>query len=235
MSIKHKARWNAKDHTGKRFGSLVALERIPKYYNNQTAYRCVCDCGSECFKLSSSLVTGDVKSCGCKMNKRKVNDFEINDNITRVYFKCGNSFIIDSEDYNKIKDYYWSYDGKNYAYSKIMLNGKGSKIYLHRLILDLKDKNKLADHINGDSLDNRKSNLRVVTPQQNAWNHKKPSTNTSGVVGVSKSGSKWEASIIFKGENIKLGRFAEFEDAVKSRLNAEKKYYGDYRRNYADR
>ncbi len=56
----------SKDHTGKRFGLLKAVERIPHYNNTgRTYYRCVCDCGNECIVQGGSLVSGKRKSCGC--------------------------------------------------------------------------------------------------------------------------------------------------------------------------
>lgn len=56
------------DKKGMRFGKLIVLETIPKYRNNQTYYRCVCDCGNEITVKSSALLTGNTQSCGCVHN-----------------------------------------------------------------------------------------------------------------------------------------------------------------------
>lgn len=82
------------------------------------------------------------------------------------------------------------------------------------------------DHINGDRFDNRLSNLRVVTIQENARNTKRPVTNTSGVVGVhwSKAARKWRANIRVDQKLIHLGSFDSKADAVKARAEAERKH-----------
>ena len=89
-----------------------------------------------------------------------------------------------------------------------------------------------VDHINGISTrnDNRKSNLRKCTHQMNMCNYSKPKNNTSGVTGVSWDNrySVWKAYITYRNKRINLGTYNDFKDAVKARLLAEKKYFGDY-------
>ena len=82
------------------------------------------------------------------------------------------------------------------------------------------------DHINGDGLDNRIVNLRDVPQKLNLRNCRARTDNTSGVTGVSwdKGKSKWAVRIYADGKSLFLGRFAEFEDAVKARKDAEPKY-----------
>lgn len=79
------------------------------------------------------------------------------------------------------------------------------------------------DHINGKRSDNRISNLRAVTRQENGRNQKRYSTNTSGVTGVYwfKQTQKWVAQIIVNGKNIHLGYFDCFLAASMVRLKAE--------------
>lgn len=62
------------DHTGERFGSLVAVQRLPKYSKNQTYYKCVCDCGSEKIVLSSNLTNKHTTSCGCYRKTKRTNE-----------------------------------------------------------------------------------------------------------------------------------------------------------------
>ena len=54
-----------KDYTGQKFNRLLVLERLPKYKNGYTYYRCRCDCGNEIIVFSSAFVCGKTKSCGC--------------------------------------------------------------------------------------------------------------------------------------------------------------------------
>jgi len=80
-----------------------------------------------------------------------------------------------------------------------------------------------VDHINGDRSDNRICNLRDVTSAENKRNASMPSTNTSGVVGVSfdKSRNKWLATITLSNRAKNLGRFDNKNDAITARKNAE--------------
>lgn len=82
------------------------------------------------------------------------------------------------------------------------------------------------DHINGNRLDNRWSNLRAATPALNAKNQRKRSTNSSGVTGVSwhKHAGKWFAEIMVDRKKHSLGYFDELSDATEARKNAEIEY-----------
>ena len=81
------------------------------------------------------------------------------------------------------------------------------------------------DHINGDPLDNRLSNLRLTTSSGNARNRGISSTNTSGMTGVSKSRyhtKPWKASIYNDGRNCHLGVYKTKAEAIAARIGAEK-------------
>ena len=82
-----------------------------------------------------------------------------------------------------------------------------------------------VDHINGTKDDNRRVNLRRVDSQTNGRNTSIPSTNTSGIMGVSwhKASGKWGASINTNKKHIHLGVFARKADAAKARKDAEEK------------
>ena len=83
------------------------------------------------------------------------------------------------------------------------------------------------DHIDGNPLNNRIENLRVVTNQENSKNQKLRCTNTSGVMGAyfHKRDQKWIAQIKVDGKLIFLGYFGTFEEAVAARKSAES-FYG---------
>lgn len=89
---------------------------------------------------------------------------------------------------------------------------KGSKsVYLHREIMGVTFNNQFVDHINGNTLDNRRCNLRICTSQQNIWNSKpRPFKGTY----FDKSRNKF--SVIFPiptGERVHLGRFVDQQEA----------------------
>jgi hypothetical protein len=93
-----------------------------------------------------------------------------------------------------------------------------------------------VDHKNHNKFDNRKSNLRIVNRSQNMMNKSKRSDNTSGVTGIrfNKDINKWTATINENKKYHYLGSFDNIEDAIQARINAEKKYFGEYRYEFAD-
>ncbi|USK58148.1 HNH endonuclease [Peribacillus asahii] len=84
------------------------------------------------------------------------------------------------------------------------------------MITGAADKN-VVDHINRDTLDNRRANLRVVTHKENALNRKVQKNNSSGVTNVRIHGlsNKWQAYIRIDNKFISLGLFADKEVAGK--------------------
>ena len=89
---------------------------------------------------------------------------------------------------------------------------------------------RIVDHIDRDKLNNHIDNLRWATHSQNGMNRSAPKSNKSSQTGVhyDKSNKKWTAQIGLNRKNIYLGRFENFEDAVKARLAGEQKYYEDF-------
>ncbi len=73
--LKHEVaeKYRSVDHSGERFGKLIAVKRLPKYNGTKrTYYRCLCDCGGEKIVLSDNLVSGSTKSCGCLQRKPSI-------------------------------------------------------------------------------------------------------------------------------------------------------------------
>lgn len=150
--------------------------------------------------------------------------------LAYIKLNYGKKAIIDAEYYELVKDYKWRFDGR-YAVT-------GDKAtYMHRLILDIKEAwpKVHTDHINGDGLDNRKCNLRAVTPAQNQHNSKKRVDNTAGYKGVSKrKDGSYRAYLFIKGKQIYLGGAKTALQASRLYDEGIKKYYGEYGRgNYA--
>lgn len=87
------------------------------------------------------------------------------------------------------------------------------------------------DHIDGNGLNNKWSNLRSVSHSVNGKNQKKHKTNTSGVSGVyyRKDSNRWRARIMVDDKAISLGTFKNKDDAIAARKEAEIKhnFYGD--------
>jgi len=136
--------------------------------------------------------------------------------------------IVDDDRYKYLNQWKWHYS-HGYAIRAEIIDSKQIKIYLHRFILGCPEGLEV-DHINQDKLDNRVSNLRIVTRQQNVMNKGKNSNNTSGYKGVSfqKSANKWEASIGLDGHKIYLGLFADAIDAAKVYDQSALKFHGKF-------
>lgn len=143
-------------------------------------------------------------------------------NITK-----GFKAIIDDSDFDLVSKYRWYYSN---GYAKTDIGGRKNKkrIYMHRLIMGNPIK-KEVDHINNERLDNRKSNLRVVTKLQNSFNSR-PKGGTSKFKGVSwhTMAGKWMAQIQFNGKNIYLGLYGDENKAALVYQNIAKELQGQY-------
>lgn len=88
-----------------------------------------------------------------------------------------------------------------------------------------------VDHKDGDSLNNKFSNLRRATPSQNSCNRPIPKNNKSGCKGVwwSNDVHMWRVAITINKRTINLGCFIDFETACEIRKEAEIKYHSYFR------
>ena len=101
---------------------------------------------------------------------------------------------------------------------------------LHRIVAGAV-KGQLVDHANGDKLDNRADNLRIVSHRENRWNS--PSRGgSSQYLGVcwDKEAGKWRAQINAGGRYRILGRFEHEADAARAYNEAANGAYGEYAR-----
>ena len=148
----------------------------------------------------------------------------------KVYMFPDYPILIDVDDVSKIINRSWHKfnNGNNGVYLRGWDRDLKKKIFLHRLILDAYDPKIQVDHINGKINDNRKSNLRFATIQQNITNRDKPLTNTSGYKGVFKRGDKYQASIGVNGSKIYLGIYNNPEDAALAYNKACIEYFGEF-------
>lgn len=134
--------------------------------------------------------------------------------------------LLDKKDKHLLA-YSWSIN-KGYARGSV----DGKVVYLHQAIMNA-PKGFQVDHINGNRLDNRRSNLRVVSRMQNQQNRMvQQKNNTSGFKGVAwrKDKSLWAAQIRVETKLKHLGFFSDILEASKAYDRAAKEYFGAYAR-----
>ena len=135
--------------------------------------------------------------------------------------------LIDDEDLPIYESGGWNINVLPTGVMRVMGRVKGRQTYLHREIVDYD----LVDHINGNSLDNRKCNLRDANKSINGQNTLIRKDNTSGVKGVSfrKSSGKWKAQLVVNNKHVLCKLFSTKEEAINARKEAEELYH-PYRR-----
>lgn len=140
--------------------------------------------------------------------------------------------IIDLDDFEKVKLYKWfAHKNKNSVYveTNMIKNGKYTTVKLHRFLMNCPF-DKIIDHIDGNGLNNCKSNLRICNHSQNNMNKRIPITNTSGFKGVSyyKKTNNWTSQLMIKKKTLYFGRFIEPEEAYLVYLLACIFYFGEF-------
>ena len=163
------------------------------------------------------------------------NEISIENNIAtmNLYDKKGNKVaetIFDSKHVNKVKKYKWylrTHKSNNLKYVMGTINSK--KIFLHRFILNTPS-NKVVDHINGNTLDNRESNTRICTQANNSKNriYKTSKGKVPGIYQQYGENGNYSVRITVNYKSIHVGTFKTYEEAVKARLEVEEKYFGEY-------
>lgn len=121
---------------------------------------------------------------------------------------------VSAEDFERLDAFRWHLNGSGYA-ARSTPRPTRRLIYMHREIMGLPPGDKRqVDHINGDRLDNRRDNLRVVTPAENSLNrhHRGGSSRFRGVCWNRQRGM-WRAQVAYLRENYCLGDFADEAEA----------------------
>lgn len=149
----------------------------------------------------------------------------------------GTEIIVDAEDLPILTRYFWSVGKKRhgqtrYATTSVRLSGRRITFGMHRLLTGMSELH--VDHINGNGLDNRKSNLRLCTRSQNMANFK---VNPGAVPyrGVTYNNYNsphrkvsYAARIRVNNERIYIGTYDDPIDAAKAYDEAAKKHFGPF-------
>ena len=144
----------------------------------------------------------------------------------------GSIALVDDKDFQEVSMYSWYLLKGGYAARTGSRPGEPHTILLHHVVTDT-DYKYIVDHINGNSLDNQKGNLRAVTIQQNNFNRAKcKNKKSSKYKGVcwSKHKNLWVASIKINKKSIRLGYFNFEIDAATAYNEKAKVLFGEYAR-----
>ncbi len=154
--------------------------------------------------------------------------------MKKIPLTQGKFALVDDEDFEELRGYKWhaaknKYGGFMATRSCICPLVKQIKtIHMHRQIISC-PKSKQVDHVNHETLDNRRGNLRECTNQQNAMNRIPYKNNSSRYKGVYKySEKRWQASIRGNSKKIHLGYFVNELDAAKEYDKAAKELFGEF-------
>lgn len=146
----------------------------------------------------------------------------------QILLSDGSITIVDLDDFEYLNRWKWRNNGKGYAcrnqmYPRSMgLTKSGYRkskvIYMHRVI-NKTPEDMFTDHVNGNTLDNRKVNLQNITNSENIKKAKINTRNKSGYKNISfdKSRGKWLVSMIIDNKQKNLGRYSDIETALKVR------------------
>lgn len=149
--------------------------------------------------------------------------------------------LIDNDDYERVSQYQWwcsliKSNGSKYAKADVIIGKKKTTIFMHRLILSpigkIRPLSKAPiDHINGNSLDNRKKNIRFCTQAENCRNSKKikiKSSRFKGVSFVEHLTNKWCSKIMLNRKGITIGFFDTEIKAAKAYNKKAKELFGAF-------
>lgn len=206
-------------------------------------WECECSCENHTHKIISTrdIREGRSLSCGCAGEdkalsgspNRRTNIYNLSGEYGIGYTTNTNEpFYFDLEDFDLIKNYCWFEHWPFPHYRALMANirlpnGTTKSMRFHQ-VLGCKG----YDHINHNTFDNRRSNLRPCTQHQNTFNARKKKNNSTGIIGVCSQkecpGKPWRARIMVNRKEILLGTYENFDDAVRARLEGEKKYFGEF-------
>lgn len=150
----------------------------------------------------------------------------------KIELTRGFEAIIDEDDFIRISEYKWRASvGKwgTYAVTWMRVEGKGRHVYLHRFLLDF-PVDKLIGFANGNRLDCRRENLKIMTASRSQMSRAVASNNRSGFKGVSliKKSNKYKAYIRNSGVLIHLGVFHTAPEAVLAYNEKARELHGEF-------
>jgi hypothetical protein len=147
----------------------------------------------------------------------------------QIQLTKGKFATVDDEEFTELSKCKWhcsTIAGNLYAARKDKFR---RTIFMHRVITNA-EAGFDVDHVDGDGLNNIKSNLRVCTHSENSRNQRIRSNNTSGFKGVSRLRKLWDACIYLDGKTVHIGRYSTPIDAARAYNASAIKHFGPFAR-----
>lgn len=198
-------------------------------------------------RIRDILINNNIKvdSCGKRKNKYIIDK---ESNIAKIELRRRNKeslwTMIDLDDLDKVLNFKYSwhsafFQDRYYAEASMHINKDGKILNEHMLLHDFiygkeyNHKKERVDHINHDTLDNRKSNLRKISAKNNSRNRiGRNSNNQTGYRNVayikSHKTRPYHVQLMVNGKNTVLGRFSDVDEAGAFAEEIREKYYGKY-------
>lgn len=146
--------------------------------------------------------------------------------MKKIKLTQGKYALVDDIDYEWLNQWKWCVLQSKYVHRNA---GRGKWVRMQRLIMNAPN-GMSVDHINGDTLDNRRSNLRLCTHRENTKNMRLSRANKTGYKDIywDSTRKKWAVQVMSDGVKVYGGRFDNITEAIKSRNSLVRKLHGEF-------
>jgi hypothetical protein len=157
--------------------------------------------------------------------------------VREIPLTKGRVAVVDEADFARLSQRKWLIKDNRYAARNRRKDDPegGRFIYMHREVIGPLASDQVPDHINGDTLDNRRENLRACTQAENLRNRRPHSEGRFPYKGIKVKGGRWTAHLMISGRRIYSKSFPTMEEAARAYDVLAREHHGVFARlNFAD-